>query len=383
MSLGVPILKHFRTMAEPTYLFDSFFFRKEGFEVPANSTIADLNRGAGLRLVVDRSNETNSLFTYDSTKIAFVTLTNRLAFADSMWVHEIDFYPADAIYPSGQNHWRFRRWSTDNKFEYEDRPITSSGEVVHPNEYVTPANWIIDPCWELVYISRSDRYGNNWGSIASLLWYIRQGHKVRAIFEGVSMEADTILIRNNQITAQFVSQVARSGRKMFWVWQLVSTTGRIQTVTNDVGTNNRIKHADTNKRIEWYVDTRRWREILSQRTNYDTGCGSRSAYTHSVQSGHDIRLALHYRHYSVYVTPDSVGKGAHLQASFNRGVGYKIDWKSSDEFKFHLPPHWDFFFLRSGPSSYFIRRLRRIVGTRIPATGAKRALRSVQWFANW
>ena len=223
--------------------------------------------------------------------------------------------------------------------------------------------------------------GDDWGSASSLLWYIRKGHKVKAIFQGVSVEADTIFVRNHYITAQFVSQVARDRGSIMWVWQLVSTTGQIQTVTNTVGTRDPRDYPATFEKIEWYVDTRPWREILTQRQNYEITCGSMSAYSFSIRSGQDIRLGLHYRGYSQYVTPDSVGLETNLQASFNRGIGYDIDWQSSGGIKFHLPPYWDFFVLRSGPSRYYIQRLRRIVGTRIPVIGQESVLSSVQWFA--
>ena len=299
-----------------------------------------------------------------------------------MWLHEIDFNPTDAINPSRHHNWSFRRWFANDTFLYEDQPITSSGQNVPPNELIVPATWVIDPCWNLVFISRSKQDGN-WGNFGSLLWHIKQGHRVKAIFQDASMEADTILVRNDHITAQFVSQVEHHNGTVDWVWQLVSTKGRIQTVTNVEGTTDLSEHADVYDTVEWYVDTRSWREILSEGLSYNITCGSRLAYVKSIRNGHDMRLALHYRDYSVYVTPDSVGIRAHVQASFNRGIGYKIDRKSDTDFKFHLPPYWDFFYLRSGPSNYLVSRLRRVVGTNVPVLVVVPELVYVQWYAGW
>ena len=358
------------------------FFRKENYPVLTNETNAELERGAGVRIVTDRSNETAPLFTYDSTKIAFIAIYDRPAVAENMWSHEIDFSRQNAIFPSRNNNWRFRRWFTDDNFAYEDRAIASSGEVVHPSQYLNPVTWLVDPCWERVFVTNSG--SAEWGSATSLLYYIRKGHKVKAIFQGMSLEADTIFERDNYITAQFVSQVARYRGRMTWVWQLVTTDGHVQTVTNTVGTRRHRIHNEGLERVEWYVDTRPWREVLTQQRDYTLTCGSFADYSSAVKAGQDIRLALHYKGYRQYVTPDSIGLGANLQASFNRGIGYDIDRRATGTgIKFHLPPYWDFFVLRMGPSSYYIQRLRRIVGTNVPVIGEKPVLHSVQWFAVW
>ena len=350
--------------------------------MPAKETFAELARGAGVRILTDRSNETAPLFSYDSTRIAFSSIFERPAVVENMWTHTIDFSAKNSILPSLNNDWRFRTWSTDDNFAYEDRAIASAGEAVYPTQSFNPVTWHIEPCWERVFVTNAGT--TELGSATSLLYYIRKGHKVKAIFQGMSLEADTIFERNNYITAQFISQVARYRGRMTWVWQLVSTDGRVQTVTNTVGTRRHRNHSDGMERVEWYVDTRPWREVLTQQRDYTLTCGSFADYSMAVRNGQDIRLALEYDGYRQYVTPDSIGIGANLQASFNRGISFDIDTNSTESgISFHLPPYWDFFTLRMGPSSYYVQRLRRIVGTSVPVIGEKPVPRSVQWFASW
>ncbi|XP_041369916.1 uncharacterized protein LOC121383885 [Gigantopelta aegis] len=126
---------------------------------------------------------------------------------------------------------------------------------------------------------------------------VKSGHRVKIVIGNFSMETDNVRVDRGQVSAQLLNQLSRQDALSFtsdiyWVWQMVHTTETVRTRTYFVG--NVTNNGDTleKKTVNWFVDTRRWKKVLSTKHNGLVKSGSKTELRNVIQNGASVRVAL-------------------------------------------------------------------------------------------
>ena len=150
--------------------------------------------------------------------------------------------------------------------------------------------WLEDSCWQHVFTNDANGHEKE-GSRAFLVAAVLAGHRVKVVIGKFSMEADNVKTTNGHIVAQLLNQVSKRN-SIFWVWQMVHTTGSVQTRNYDIGKNTVNSDTVEKKEIRWFVDSRPWTKVL---TTHGTGVvesGSKSDLKAAIEKGAQVRVAV-------------------------------------------------------------------------------------------
>ena len=107
-------------------------------------------------------------------------------------------------------------------------------------------------------------------------------------------EADNLSIRNGHVTAQALKHVSKAGFTRFksdayWYWLMVSTTGTVRATRYNVGEHKHRGDSTYKLKVKWFVDTRPWKNILSNDQSGKVLSGCRDALVQAVRAGADVR----------------------------------------------------------------------------------------------
>lgn len=206
-------------------------------------------------------------------------------------------------YKNGDNYefktavdWWLSIWSTRSTIGISQWPV---GQHVNGNttNNHTSMDWIVDDFWTQTYSHDSSGHGT-YGSLDQLIQAVLAGKKVRVKIDSYIMEANNLYIRNGHVSAQLLGQFSTDAVydfpvNVYWVWQMASTTGDVETVRYDIGsTENRGNSADK-KAITWFVETRTWFKVLSTSSAGLVIHGSKDNLISSLRGGSPLRLIVH------------------------------------------------------------------------------------------
>lgn len=153
------------------------------------------------------------------------------------------------------------------------------------------------------------------------------GHKLKMISDSVLLEADTVYITGEKICAGFLGDVSRSAMNEFEsdlerVWRLACTTGTVETMKCDVGSDTVSSTTAETASIEWFVDIPRvWTKIVSVDASGSVISGSKSALAAEIRKGSEVRYKLNYDGFSVFRQADNLEiKGEEVAAMHLRSI---------------------------------------------------------------
>lgn len=155
-------------------------------------------------------------------------------------------------------------------------------------------DWFADPCWKRVY-SNDKSGGAIFGARADLVTAIERGSRVRVQFSSFyTVEADNLSIRNGHVIAQVLKHVSKQDLiKMqdnaYWYWQMISTTGTVQSTRYLVGKHQRLSTTKNSHEVHWFVDIRPWKLVYAHDAEGKSLQGSEQQVVNAVRSGSAIR----------------------------------------------------------------------------------------------
>ena len=160
----------------------------------------------------------------------------------------------------------------------------------------TAIDWFADGCWKEVY-SHDAKGQQISGSLYLLTSAILSGQRVRfqvPTWNYYTAEADNLSIRNGHVTAQALKDVSKAGFTRFksdayWYWLMVSTTGTVRATRYNVGEHKHRGDSTYKLKVKWFVDTRPWKNILSNDQSGKVLSGCRDALVQAVRAGADVR----------------------------------------------------------------------------------------------
>ncbi|XP_060078516.1 uncharacterized protein LOC132558014 [Ylistrum balloti] len=173
------------------------------------------------------------------------------------------------------------------------------GSHVHKSDTGTAYDmaWYVDECWGFAFMYSNDGSVLS-GSIEILKANILAGRRVRVLFDSYSIEADNILLSNNTqvVTGQFLNQLDTSSPMVFsagqWKWVRLSTDGSVMTDIYELGSSAKISNSAMLSSASWFVERRKWREVLVTSPNGTALVGSKSALVQAVRQGSTLRCVV-------------------------------------------------------------------------------------------
>ncbi|XP_005107615.1 uncharacterized protein LOC101849878 [Aplysia californica] len=189
-------------------------------------------------------------------------------------------------------HW-LSSWDTSGRRDSSRFTTGDLQGLKHTNDFVA-LQWYADLCWTIVYVH--DENGNRLeGSLDMLKMYIRMGHRVRVHFDGYTLEANSVLISDDDvIVAQTSAEMARRGgtgndrtffnTKTRQVYRLVHTTGLIRSLLYFIQTGKLSAKETERWGVAWSVDTRPWNPLVSFNSSNDVTFGDRANLAYAMSS---------------------------------------------------------------------------------------------------
>ena len=184
--------------------------------------------------------------------------------------------------------------------------------------------WFADGCWKDIFAHDATGIGIC-GSRKALVSALMSGHRVRfqvPKWNYYTAEADNLSVRNGHVTAQALKHVSKNGLTGFqsdayWFWLMVSTTGTVRATRYNVGEHKHRGDSAYKLTVKWFVDTRSWKQVLSNDASGSVLSGSRLNLVHAVKTGADVRCVQGntvqgyvYKGQNLAVSPD----GNHVAA---------------------------------------------------------------------
>jgi len=185
-------------------------------------------------------------------------------------------------------------------------------------------DWFSDGCWKDVFAH--DAKGIRiCGSREVLVSALMSGHRVRfqiPEWNYYTAEADNLSVRNGHVTAQALKHVSKNGLTGFqsdayWYWLMVSTTGTVRATRYNVGEHKHRGDSTYKVTVKWFIDTRSWKQVLSNDASGSVLNGSTLNLVHAVKTGGDVRCVQGdtvrgyvYKAQNLAVSPD----GNHVAA---------------------------------------------------------------------
>lgn len=193
-------------------------------------------------------------------------------------------------------YWWFTIISTSGKRDMSRWSVGSHVDIGHTSDTVS-TEWYQDPCWELVY--SHDKSGRSTqGSLPTLISAIQSGRRIRIQFPTLSFytaEADNLSILRGHVTAQALKHVSKASLETFqdnayWYWLMASTTGTVRATRYNVGSHVSRGTSKDKWAINWFADTRPWKEAFVHNAAGSGIRGSKSNVVNAVQRGASVRL---------------------------------------------------------------------------------------------
>ncbi|OWF46081.1 hypothetical protein KP79_PYT03746 [Mizuhopecten yessoensis] len=172
--------------------------------------------------------------------------------------------------------------------------------------------WNVESCWDLVFLHSAN--GEHLiGSKKNLIELILQGRRVRLVFGPYSMEADNVVIDDDNVTAQLLSQIDTPTARTFttgdavWKWVRLSSDGTYAVDLYDIGSSNMNARITSTIQAAWVVESRVWRRVLSTDSIGDEIIGSKLDLKQAVSAGSRLRCVVLLQLTStVVVTADNI-----------------------------------------------------------------------------
>lgn len=157
--------------------------------------------------------------------------------------------------------------------------------------------WLVDDCWTQVYSHDTFGRGIN-GSLDLLVESVLAGKRVRVKINSYITEADNLYVRNGQVSAQLLGQFSKTSAynfptNVYWIWQIASTTGDVETVRYDIGSTINRSSSNDKESITWFVESRPWSKVLTTSSSGIATYGSKANLNTSLQRGSPLRLVVH------------------------------------------------------------------------------------------
>ena len=186
------------------------------------------------------------------------------------------------------------------------------------NQDTVAIEWFADGCWEEVF--SHDANGKQiFGSRHMLTSALLSGHRVRFQIPAwgyYTAEADNLSVRNGHVTAQAIKHVSMRVHA-YWYWLMVSTTGTVRATRYHVGEHKHVGDSTDKLMVKWFIDTRPWKEALSNGPSGNVLLGCRDALVQAVRAGADVRCVqggevngYAYKAQNLAISPD----GNHVAA---------------------------------------------------------------------
>lgn len=243
-------------------------------------------------------------------------------------------------------YWWATIWSTTGRLEMSRWNVgehTSRGK----SSMNTPMEWFVDDCWTLAYSHNSSGHETD-GSLDLLVGAVLAGRKVRVKMGSYIVEPENLYIRNGHVSAQLLGHLSKNTifdfqTDVYWYWQIVSTTGDVETVRYNIGsTQNRGNSADK-QAISWFIETRPWSNVLSTSSTGSVTHGSKADLVTAVQAGFQLRLVVHEAvdSFSIIEADNIAIENSEVAA---QSIRYISDENGSSGIprRFKTPPHWKF-----------------------------------------
>lgn len=243
-------------------------------------------------------------------------------------------------------YWWATIWSTTGRVEMSRWNVgehTSRGK----SSMNTPMEWFVDDCWTLAYSHNSSGHETD-GSLDLLVGAVLAGRKVRVKMGSYIVEPENLYIRNGHVSAQLLGHLSKNTifdfqTDVYWYWQIVSTTGDVETVRYNIGsTQNRGNSADK-QAISWFIETRPWSNVLSTSSTGSVTHGSKADLVTSVQAGFQLRLVVHEAvdSFSIIEADNIAIENSEVAA---QSIRYISDENGSSGIprRFKTPPYWKF-----------------------------------------
>ena len=191
------------------------------------------------------------------------------------------------------------------------------------------------------------------GSIATLINAIEQGHRLKVIFDGVSIVPDDVRVTGGHVTAMMLNRVLKQSGdlKLFdpdgvWDWGLISTTGTYRSLRLQLGAAVETAGSRTTsaKAASWYIDTRPWVKVLEHSKSGTVTFGSKAALLDAVREGAQVRYIMQFSAGSTAIQEaDNLAiSGNDLAAQHVRSVSIQLASGSAVEYEFQSNPYWWF-----------------------------------------
>ncbi|XP_041375162.1 uncharacterized protein LOC121388031 [Gigantopelta aegis] len=196
-----------------------------------------------------------------------------------------------------QPYWFLYR-STSSGSKYVLRWNVGEGSYRSKKLISLPNTWCIDDCW--IKIFTVDQLGKGvHGSTTQLARALLSGHRLRVYVVGVAANTKTIYIHNETITACLqdmmepigVDNLDPSGTAER---VMTSSSGQIQIRVYTFETDAIKKDTQVQKKIDWFVDTREWIQVLSVTGDGQTLSGSVADLREKVLMGASVRIIVEF-----------------------------------------------------------------------------------------
>ncbi|XP_052672813.1 uncharacterized protein LOC128155241 [Crassostrea angulata] len=243
-------------------------------------------------------------------------------------------------------YWWATIWSTTGRLEMSRWNVgehTSRGK----SSMNTPMEWFVDDCWTLAYSHNRSGHETD-GSLDLLVGAVLAGRKVRVKMGSYIVEPENLYIRNGHVSAQLLGHLSKNTifdfqTDVYWYWQIVSTTGDVETVRYDIGsTQNRGNSADK-QAISWFIETRPWSNVLSTSSTGSVTHGSKADLVTALQAGSQLRLVVHEAvdSFSIIEADNIAIENSEVAA---QSIRYISDENGSSGIprRFKTPPYWKF-----------------------------------------
>ena len=284
------------------------------------------------------------------------------------FIYQSNAYWVSKSYSSAATISRYR-WSVGDH--------VNRGSDVHED----PLDWYLDDCWNLAY-SHQGNGTQVQGSLTSLISAINKGHRVKLVFPGFSVEPSTVHIKDNKVYAQVINKLGHVTNQpgsidpvTHWDWKMVNTDGTVETMKLRIGdTQEHTARSSSTESIKWFVDNRKWRNVLETSNSGAVTSGSKDVLQHVLLSGAEVRLQVKSNSASSKTfTADNLAiSGDNIGAMNVREVSL------TNEMSFQANPYW---FFTITDSNGLMDIVRWTVGQHVDRSRSNVQTFGVVWFA--
>ncbi|XP_062572878.1 uncharacterized protein LOC134234851 [Saccostrea cucullata] len=299
-----------------------------------------MQNGAGFKAV-----NLNSRYVSDFTNVQLSNNGQSLA-GQYPW-HVSQTYVGNHIEFQPNAYWWATIWSTTGRLEMSRWNVGEHVSRGHTNEN-TPMQWFVDNCWTLAY-SHNQGGQRLDGSLDFLVGAVLSGRRVRIkMGDTYLVNTDNLYVRNGHVSAQLLGHLSKGGAfsfqsDVYWYWQMASTTGHVETIRYNIGSSNSRGGSRGNQAMEWYVETRPWKKVLSTSSTGSVNDGSKSDLINALQKGSQLRLVIQEaeKSYSIVEADNIAIEGNEVAAQSIRYINDE-DGAGGIPRRFKEPPFWKF-----------------------------------------